>query len=196
MLVTFLDFLIGVLLLRPWAVFWEVFGVVVAVVSAPFIMVMHGFDFHTLQGVFKFTKQVPMGVHLQRFLVRVCSPYAASIPFEIVSLDGPSCTVQLEDWPWLRNPFNSVHAAALCNLAELTCGLAMTNVLQSLPQLRGIPVRVDCQYRRKGRGLLTSKCTVSTLYKAGTYLCFVSVTDSLSRVICEATVHWVVSENQ
>lgn len=82
----------------------------------------------------------------------------AKDPF-VEALSSSRSTVSMRDCPWLRNPFASVHAVALTNLAELTSGLAVLSALgQHLPgrTRKGIATNIEIQFTKKARGKMTA----------------------------------------
>ena len=95
--------------------------------------------------------------------------------------------------PWLRNPFNSIHAIAIANLAEMTSGIAGLTAAESVrwpwipvsgvdatltcsfncpfppDQIKGcvgIPVELTIVYKMKGRGRLSCQATVPAIPSA------------------------------
>ena len=176
-------------LLWPLVALWDAVTLLIALPCAVILLTVRAFDFTTLPGLFQFLDKVPCGVALQRLLIRLCSPYAATIRCEILQLTETSCFVRMDDWPWLRNPFRSVHAVAIGNLAELTSGLAMLSALEGTA-LRGIPTRIDCHYLRKARGRLLASCALESPLAPGTYKCSVRVLNAQMEKVCEASVEW------
>ncbi len=88
------------------------------------------------------------------FTRAVCfkAPYFASISPRITLLADGRCEGTLADRRKVRNHIGTVHAIALCNLAELTAGL-MTDA--SLPaDMRWIPRGMEVRYLAKARGPL------------------------------------------
>ncbi|MFZ6696161.1 hotdog fold domain-containing protein [Stenotrophomonas acidaminiphila] len=88
------------------------------------------------------------------FTRAVCfkAPYFASIRPCITVLEAGRCEGTLADRRAVRNHLGTVHAIALCNLAELTGGL-MTDA--SLPAgMRWIPKGMQVRYLAKARGRL------------------------------------------
>lgn len=81
------------------------------------------------------------GTHVLAFYVGLVAPYSSSISPCIIKLTKEECVVSIEDRPWLRNPFNSVHAIALANLAELASGLGVLTAMQHAKGVRGIVTR-------------------------------------------------------
>ncbi|MGB3393445.1 MAG: hotdog fold domain-containing protein [Stenotrophomonas sp.] len=80
------------------------------------------------------------------------APYFASISPRITVLEPGRCEGTLADRRKVRNHIGTVHAIALCNLAELTAGLMVD---ASLPAgMRWIPKGMQVQYLTKARGLL------------------------------------------
>ncbi|SBV36550.1 conserved hypothetical protein [uncultured Stenotrophomonas sp.] len=80
------------------------------------------------------------------------APYFASISPRITVLEPGRCEGTLADRRKVRNHIGTVHAIALCNLAELTAGLMVD---ASLPAgMRWIPKGMEVQYLAKARGRL------------------------------------------
>jgi len=80
------------------------------------------------------------------------APYFASISPRITVLEPGRCEGMLADRRKVRNHIGTVHAIALCNLAELTAGLMVD---ASLPAgMRWIPRGMEVQYLAKARGRL------------------------------------------
>lgn len=159
-------------------------------------MLLHGYDLRSLHGLLNLLHRVPCGIVLQRWLIQWVSPYASTIRPHVTHLtSNHHCTVEMRDWPWLRNPYSSLHACAVANLVELTAGLAMWSLLEHHPQLRGIPTRIDCHYTKKARGTLTAQAnTTATDLEPGTHECLVTVRDAQAQLVCQATVYWQLSE--
>ena len=80
------------------------------------------------------------------------APYFGSIAPRVLRLEPGLCEARLRDRRAVRNHIGSVHAIALCNLAELCAGL-MTDA--SLPRgMRWIPKGMSVRYLQKAHGTL------------------------------------------
>lgn len=93
------------------------------------------------------------------FTRAVClkAPYFASISPLLTRLENGRCEATLRDHRRLHNHIGSVHAIALCNLAELAAGV-MTDA--SLPRgMRWIPKGMTVAYLRKAQGPLRAVAT-------------------------------------
>ncbi|MBN8792657.1 MAG: DUF4442 domain-containing protein [Stenotrophomonas nitritireducens] len=94
----------------------------------------------------------PCGRWLFTRAVCIKAPYFASISPRITLLEAGRCEGTLADRRKVRNHIGTVHAIALCNLAELTAGLMVD---ASLPaDMRWIPKGMDVRYQAKARGTL------------------------------------------
>ncbi|MEM1416702.1 MAG: DUF4442 domain-containing protein [Myxococcota bacterium] len=84
------------------------------------------------------------------------APYTGSIHPRVEAVGMGHARCSMKDRPSLRNPFRSVHAIALANLAELTGNLA---VAYSLPDdARFIVAGLSMEYFKKARGTITAVC--------------------------------------
>jgi len=86
------------------------------------------------------------------FTRAVCfkAPYFGSIGPRFTALDVGRCEATLKDRRRVHNHIGTVHAIALCNIAELTAGV-MTDA--SLPKgMRWIPKGMTVQYLKKASG--------------------------------------------
>jgi uncharacterized protein (TIGR00369 family) len=104
----------------------------------------------------KFTRW-PLGHWLFSRAVCFKAPYFATIAPTIVNLEPGRCEAVMGDRRRVHNHIGTVHAIALCNLAEL-CGGVMTDA--SLPAgMRWIPKGMTVQYLKKASGTLRAIAT-------------------------------------
>jgi acyl-coenzyme A thioesterase PaaI-like protein len=96
------------------------------------------------------------------FSKAVCfkAPYFGSISPTITRLENSRCEAVIKDRRAVHNHIGSVHAIALCNLAELCAGV-MTDA--SLPKdMRWIPKGMTVEYLKRAKGRLHATATPMT----------------------------------
>ncbi len=99
---------------------------------------------------------LPGGRKLYGRLLAASIPYTGSIRAEIVDLQAGYAMARMADRKAIRNHLGSVHAIALCNLAELTGNAALA---YSLPDdARFIVTELQIKYLKKARGTITGVC--------------------------------------
>ena len=99
----------------------------------------------------------PGGRWLFSRLVCWKAPYFASIAPRIVSLEPQRGVARLRHRRRVSNHIGSVHAIALCNLAEFVGGLTCE---ASLPRgMRWIPKGMQVEYLKKAQGAMTATAT-------------------------------------
>ncbi|WP_206861501.1 hotdog fold domain-containing protein [Lysobacter changpingensis] len=85
------------------------------------------------------------------------APYFGTIAPCFVSLEPNRCEVRIRDRRRVHNHLGTVHAIALCNLAELAAGV-MTDA--SLPtSMRWIPKGMTVEYLKKATGTMHGVAT-------------------------------------
>ncbi len=85
------------------------------------------------------------------------APYFGSISPTITRLENSRCEAIIKDRRAVHNHIGSVHAIALCNLAELCAGV-MTDA--SLPKdMRWIPKGMTVEYLKRAKGRLHAIAT-------------------------------------
>lgn len=94
-------------------------------------------------------------------LVCLRAPYFASIAPRIERLEPGLCVVRIRDRRAVRNHIGTVHAIALCNMAELSGGLATDAAIPA--GLRWIPKGMTVRYLRKAKGTLTATARIDPI---------------------------------
>lgn len=90
--------------------------------------------------------------------IRWRAPYFASIAPRIELLEPGRCVVRMCDRRAVHNHIGTVHAIALCNMAELAAGLATDAVIPD--SLRWIPKGMSVRYLHKAVGTMTATARV------------------------------------
>jgi acyl-coenzyme A thioesterase PaaI-like protein len=99
----------------------------------------------------------PLGGWLFSRAVCFKAPYFGSIAPRITALEPGRCEATIRDRRAVHNHLGTVHAIALCNLAEL-CGGVMTDA--SMPaDMRWIPRGMTVSYLKKAKGTLRGVAT-------------------------------------
>ena len=104
----------------------------------------------------KFTRW-PAGHWLFSRAVCFKAPYFGTIAPRIVSLEPNRCEVRIRDRRRVHNHIGTVHAIALCNLAELAAGVMTDATLP--PSMRWIPKGMTVEYLKKANGTMHGVAT-------------------------------------
>jgi acyl-coenzyme A thioesterase PaaI-like protein len=120
------------------------------------------------------------------------APYTGTIGAHIEELEPGRSTVTLRDRKAVRNHLRSIHAAALMNLVELTGSLAVIAAMHA--GTRMIPVRIETDFVKKGRGLLTAegRCAIPESGFEGELLSNVIIRDSAGDEVVRGRVTVVI----
>ncbi|CAG8548578.1 28434_t:CDS:2, partial [Racocetra persica] len=106
----------------------------------------------------------------------------------ITSLEEGSCSGVLKEQRKIYNPFNSIHATALCTFAETVEGLAMLTKLTK--NHRAIVTRINIEYHKKARGIITGTSTFNPEELIGTQECETILKDQSLDIVAKATIFW------
>ena len=85
------------------------------------------------------------------------APYFGTIAPRIVSLAPGRCEVRIRDRRRVHNHIGTVHAIALCNLAELAAGVMTDATLPT--SMRWIPKGMTVEYLKKATGTMHGVAT-------------------------------------
>ena len=127
----------------------------------------------------------------------VCAkaPYFASISPLITRLEPGVCEAHLRQRRRVQNHIGTVHAIALCNLAELCAGL-MTDV--SIPgDMRWIPKDMTVRYLAKAKGRISASARPATELRSAAepYAATIAVTldDDAGNTVASAEIRMWLS---
>ncbi|HVJ37142.1 MAG TPA: hotdog fold domain-containing protein [Stenotrophomonas sp.] len=85
------------------------------------------------------------------------APYFGTIAPRITRLEPGICEARIADRRRVHNHIGTVHAIALCNLAELAGGVMVDASLP--PSMRWIPKGMTVEYQRKATGTMHATTT-------------------------------------
>jgi acyl-coenzyme A thioesterase PaaI-like protein len=83
------------------------------------------------------------------------APYFATIRPRITVLDAEHCIAEMAHRRAVQNHIGSVHAIALCNLAELTAGVLAEACLPT--SMRWIPKGMEVEYLARAKGRMRAE---------------------------------------
>lgn len=148
-----------------------------------------------IQEWFDYCLGIPLiGQRIFTFLLNYTSPYTSTIGLTVTKLDCGSCEGHITESYTLRNPFNSIHAAALLNLGEAVGGLAVLTLAESR-QMRAIVTSLQIEFHRKARGKISACARMdASEFPAESGHCAVitELTDNVG-IVAVVTAQWKVS---
>lgn len=132
--------------------------------------------------------QLPFGHYLFSKAVCFAAPYFSSINPRVKELEKGKCVISVKKRRRVTNHLNTVHAIAMCNMAELAGGM-MTDA--SIPKgARWIPSGMEVKYKKKAKTDLTAISDGSKIdwSQEGTIRVPVSVTDTYGDEVFSAEI--------
>lgn len=144
-------------------------------------------------GVWQHMEKLPGGKWLFSRLLCVKAPYFSSIRPRFEELRPEYCRARMAKRRAVLNHIGTVHAIAMCNIAELTGG-AMTEVTVP-PSHRWIPKGMTVEYLQKATTDLVAVATPESVpdwSAAGEYKVRVAVRDQKDALVFQAVITmWV-----
>jgi uncharacterized protein (TIGR00369 family) len=110
--------------------------------------------------LFRRMRRWPAGLWLFTRAICFKAPYFGSIAPRVEALDDGRCEATLRHRRRVTNHIGTVHAIALCNLAELAGGLMTEATLPA--SMRWIPKGMTVAYLRKAVGTMRAVATPAT----------------------------------
>jgi acyl-coenzyme A thioesterase PaaI-like protein len=137
----------------------------------------------------------PFGKHIFSKAVTFNAPYFSTIRPVITSLKPGLCTIEMKERRRIHNHIGTVHAIAMCNLCELTMGLALEATIPS--DLRWIPKGMSVRYLKKGKGKLTGKSLVDRVsLKPGDVDIPIEIINTSGETVADAVITVYISERR
>jgi acyl-coenzyme A thioesterase PaaI-like protein len=127
-------------------------------------------------------------------LVCFRAPYFASIRPTIDVLEPGRCVVRIRDRRRVHNHIGTVHAIALCNMAELSAGLATDATIPDA--MRWIPKGMAVRYLKKAKGTMVATARVPAIAEStgGSEVhAMVEVRDGADDVVFDADITMWIS---
>jgi acyl-coenzyme A thioesterase PaaI-like protein len=103
-------------------------------------------------------QKLPLGMHLFTTAVRAVAPYFLTVPAVTETLEPGRATVRMRHALWVRNHLGTVHAIALCNLAEVSMGLVAEATVPT--SHAWIPKGMTVEYKAIARGTMHAVATL------------------------------------
>lgn len=147
----------------------------------------------SILGGWKTFKDVPKGPEIFSRILAAVVPYSGTIRADIKELRPGFCKVVMRDRRRVRNHLKSVHAVALTNLGELATGLAINTAIPK--KHRGIVKKLETQFLKKARGVLTAQCEVPEIQPLEDNTPFdvvASLYDSSDTEVARVTATWII----
>jgi acyl-coenzyme A thioesterase PaaI-like protein len=145
--------------------------------------------------MYRTLERVPLGRQLFSRIYQLGAPYFLTIPASIESVEPGVAQARMWHAPWVRNHLGTVHAIALCNLAEFTMGAVAE---ATIPEThRWVPRGMTVAYKAKARGTMHATATLTLPEPLGDRVevpVEIAVLDNEGVVVFTATIEIWVTE--
>ncbi len=142
---------------------------------------------------YRMLEPLPLGKRLFSEGFKLAAPYFRTIPAVVDAVVPGEVRVHMEDRRKVRNHLGTVHAIALCNLAELAMG-AVAEVTIPVTH-RWIPKSMETEYLAKAKGRMHATATLALpepLLDKQDIVVPIAVTDPAGAKVFEARIRiWV-----
>lgn len=138
-------------------------------------------------------ERMPLGKYLFSRAICFKAPYFASIAPRFVELRPGYARVSMKKRRAVTNHIGTVHAIAMCNLAEIAAG---TLTEASIPEsMRWLPKAMQVEYLKKAEGDVEAVCTLPRVDEgpARDVPATVEVKSAGGEVVCRAVITMWVS---
>jgi acyl-coenzyme A thioesterase PaaI-like protein len=112
----------------------------------------------SLMSAYKTLERLPLGRRVFSVAYQFAAPYFLTIPASITEVAPGEAHARMLQTPWVRNHLGTVHAIALCNLAEYTMGAVAEATIP--PTHRWVPKGMTVEYTAKARGTMHATATL------------------------------------
>ncbi len=135
----------------------------------------------------------PMGKFLFSRVICWKAPYFATIAPRFEELRPGYARVSMKNRRAVHNHIRTVHAIALCNLAEIGAGTMMEASLSS--NMRWLPRGMTVQYLKKAESDVTAECTASDIADgpARDVVVGVDIKDAQGQIVTHADIAMYIS---
>jgi uncharacterized protein (TIGR00369 family) len=146
---------------------------------------------NTLQTYNRITK-LPFGNRIFTRMLTLRVPYFSTIYPYITELRPGFCRVEMKERRSIHNHIRTIHAGALCNLCELTGGLAVEVTVPA--ELRWLPREMTVHYIKKAKGKLTAVSEFDpSVIAAGDIKVPVDISDESGDAVLKASIKFYFS---
>jgi len=97
-------------------------------------------------------ERLPFGRRAFSLAYQFAAPYFLTIPAQLEDVEPGLARAKMRQTPWVRNHLGTVHAIALCNLAEYTMGALAEATIPKTH--RWVPKGMSVEYRAKACGTM------------------------------------------
>lgn len=147
--------------------------------------------------LWNYSSKLPFGKSLVTQLLCHKIPFFKTIKPKLLLVEPNRCEASMQKTKFIINHLGSIHAIALCNMAEFAGGV-MCEV--SIPSnLRWIPQGMQVEYIKKATTDLNAIATPNqnlTDLERGVYVALVEIFDMSKDLVFRANIEMKVSERQ
>jgi acyl-coenzyme A thioesterase PaaI-like protein len=146
-----------------------------------------------LIGTYETLQRFPLGKRVFSLVYQLAAPYFLTIPARVTDVQPGIARATMPQRPWVKNHLGTVHAIALCNLAEYTMGAVAEATIPG--SHRWVPKGMTVEYKAKARGTMHATASLPLPTPLGDKVelpVAISVTDDRGTEVFDAEIRiWV-----
>jgi uncharacterized protein (TIGR00369 family) len=138
---------------------------------------------------------LPGGRYLFNKLIGIKAPFFAKIHPNVIELGRAMSVIEIPHRHSVKNHIGTVHAGAMCTLAELSGALALDAAIPA--ELRWLPRAMTVEYLKKATGKLTARCEFDPqIIHAGDIIVPLEVRDPANNLVFTAKITFYISKKK